>query len=235
MLSVDFEARRCKLKTVAKEDVPPLLPTLKRCYPLLLPIATLVGMLCMGFTPLKASIYATIVMILTSFLSKETRLNGKRTFEALTKSAYNSVTVCVACAVCGIVTGVITLTGLGLKLSDLILTASFGILFLTLFLTMIASIILGMGLPHHGQVHCAFGNRSTCPCQARSTVGWRTSLYSLLRCYCRGYTSCCAVFLCGGSGGKVSQCEDGSAGVKDFYRSFLYSVYVLLLSVSPVC
>ena len=143
MLSVDFEARRCKLKTVAKEDVPPLLPTLKRCYPLLLPIATLVGMLCMGFTPLKASIYATIVMILTSFLSKETRLNGKRTFEALTKSAYNSVTVCVACAVCGIVTGVITLTGLGLKLSDLILTASGGSLFLTLFLTMVASIILG--------------------------------------------------------------------------------------------
>ena len=147
MLSADFEARRCKLKTVAKEDVPPLLPTLKRCYPLLLPIATLVGMLCMGFTPLKASIYATIVMILTSFLSKETRLNGKRTFEALTKSAYNSVTVCVACAVCGIVTGVIALTGLGLKLSDLILTASGGSLFLTLFLTMVASIILGMGLP----------------------------------------------------------------------------------------
>lgn len=147
MLSVDFEARRCHLKTVAREEVPDLLPTLKRCYPLLLPIATLIVMLCIGFTPLKASIYATAAMILTSFLSKETRLNGKRTFEALTKSAYNSVTVCVACAVCGIVTGVITLTGLGLKLSDLILTASGGDLFLTLLLTMIASIILGMGLP----------------------------------------------------------------------------------------
>lgn len=147
MLSVDFEARRCHLKTVAREDVPPLLPTLKRCYPLLLPIATLIVMLCIGFTPLKASMYATAAMILTSFLSRETRLNGKRTFEALTKSAYNSITVCVACAVCGIVTGVITLTGLGLKLSDLILTASGGNLFLTLLLTMIASIILGMGLP----------------------------------------------------------------------------------------
>ncbi len=147
MLSVDFEARRCHLKTVDKDKVPPLLPTLKRCYPLILPIATLIAMLCVGFTPLKASLYATGVMILTSFLSKETRLNGKRTYEALTKSAYNSVTVCVACAVCGIVTGVITLTGLGLKLSDLILQASHGSLFLTLFLTMIASIILGMGLP----------------------------------------------------------------------------------------
>lgn len=146
-LSVDLEARRCHLKTVDADKVPPLLPTLKRCYPLLLPIATLIGMLCVGFTPLKASIYATGVMILTSFLSKETRLNKKRVFEALTKSAYNSVTVCVACAVCGIVTGVITLTGLGLKLSDLILQASGGNLLLTLLLTMVASIILGMGLP----------------------------------------------------------------------------------------
>lgn len=146
-LSVDFEARRCHLKTVDKSQVPPLLPTLKRCYPLLLPIATLIVMLCIGFTPLKASIYATLAMVATSFLSKATRLNGKRLFEAVTKSAYNSVTVCIACAVCGIVTGVITLTGLGLKLSDLILQASRGSLFLTLFLTMIASIILGMGLP----------------------------------------------------------------------------------------
>ena len=146
-LSVDFEARRCHLRTVEADKVPKLLPTLKRCYPLLLPIATLIFMLCIGFTPLKASMYATIAMILTSFLSRETRLNGKRAFEALTKAGYNSVTVCIACAVCGIVTGVITLTGLGLKLSDLILRASGGHLFLTLLLTMIASIILGMGLP----------------------------------------------------------------------------------------
>ncbi|MDD2574594.1 MAG: TRAP transporter large permease subunit, partial [Firmicutes bacterium] len=52
-----------------------------------------------------------------------------------------------ACAVCGIITGVITLTGLGLKLSDLILQVSGGKLLPTLLLTMIASIILGMGLP----------------------------------------------------------------------------------------
>ena len=146
-LSVDLEARRAKLNTVDPSKVPPLLPTLKRCYPLLLPLATLIGMMCVGFTPLKASIYSTFVMCLTSFLNPETRLNKARLIEALTKSANNSVTVCVACAVCGIVTGVITLTGLGLKLSDLILQASGGQLLPTLLLTMCASIILGMGLP----------------------------------------------------------------------------------------
>ena len=146
-ISVDLEARRAKLKTVDPENIPALLPTLKRCYPLLLPLATLIGMMVVGFTPLKASIYSTGVMCLTSFLNPETRLNKARLVEGLTKAANNSVTVCVSCAVCGIVTGVITLTGLGLKLSDLILKASGGQLLPTLLLTMVASIILGMGLP----------------------------------------------------------------------------------------
>lgn len=146
-LSVDLEARRTKLKTVPPDQVPPVWGTLKRCFPLLLPIITLIALLVIGYTPLKAALYATFVMIAGSFLSAETRLTPHRFHEALTKSAHNSVSVCIACAVCGIITGVITLTGLGLKLSDLILRVSGGTLFPTLVLTMVASIILGMGLP----------------------------------------------------------------------------------------
>jgi TRAP transporter 4TM/12TM fusion protein len=146
-LSVDLEARRTHLKTVSKEEVPPLWKTLKACLPLIFPITTLIALLVIGYTPLKAALYATAIMISCSFFGRETRLTAAKAYEALTKSAYNSISVCVACAVCGIVTGVITLTGLGLKLSDLILRASGGQLFNTLFLTMIASIILGMGLP----------------------------------------------------------------------------------------
>ena len=146
-LSVDLEARRTHLKTVAEDEIPPLWGTLKRCVPLLLPIITLIWLLVVGYTPLKAALYATIVMVLGSFFSKETRMNKDRFLEAITKSSYNSVSVCMACAICGIVTGVITLTGLGLKLSDLILQASGGQLLPTLLLTMVASLILGMGLP----------------------------------------------------------------------------------------
>ena len=147
MLSVDLEARRTNLKTVNEDEIPPLWSTTKRCLPLLLPIATLIGLLVVGYTPLKAALYSTMVMIVGSFFSKETRMNKDRFYEALTKSSYNSISVCVACAVCGIVTGVITLTGIGLKLSDLILQLSGGNLLYTLLLTMVASIILGMGLP----------------------------------------------------------------------------------------
>ena len=147
MLTVDLEARRTNLKTIPHEEIPKLGPTLTASIPLLLPLFTIVYLMVRGFTPLKAALYSTIVMIFGSFFTKETRMTPPMFVEALKKSAFNAITVTVACAVCGIVTGVITLTGLGLKLSDLILQASGGRLLPTLLLTMVASIILGMGLP----------------------------------------------------------------------------------------
>lgn len=147
LLTVDLEARRAGLKTIPKEEIPKLWPTLKRSTPLLIPLAAIIIMLVIGYTPLKAALYSTAIMVVCSFLSKETRMTWPVFVGALKRSAINAIGVTVACAVCGIVTGVITLTGLGLKLSDLILTASNGQLLPTLLLTMVASIILGMGLP----------------------------------------------------------------------------------------
>ncbi len=146
-LSVDLEARRTGLKGIPKEQIPQFLPTLKRSAPLLIPLIVIVTLMVMGFSPLRAALVSTAVMFIGSCFSKHTRLTPLGFIEALKKSAFNAISVTVACAICGIITGVITLTGLGLKLSDLILAASGGILIPTLFLTMIASIILGMGLP----------------------------------------------------------------------------------------
>ncbi len=146
-LTVDLEARKMSLGTIPPEEIPELKDSLKRSMPLLLPIVSIVGLLVIGYTPLKAALYSTVVMIIGSFLSKETRITPRKVLKVFEHTAYNSVTVTIACAVCGVITGVITLTGLGLKLSDLILQASGGILLPTLLLTMVASIILGMGLP----------------------------------------------------------------------------------------
>ena len=146
-LSVDLEARRMNLKGIPREQIPPFLPTLGKSAPLLLPLVAIVALMIAGFSPLRAALVSTLVMIAGSFLSKETRLTPAAFLEALKKSALNAIGVTVACAICGIITGIITLTGLGLKLSDIILAASGGLLIPTLFLTMIASIILGMGLP----------------------------------------------------------------------------------------
>lgn len=147
ILTVDLEARRCGLGSLSDNEIPKLWPTLKRSVPLLIPLVTIIVMMVVGYTPLKAALYATGVMILCSFFSSETRMTWQTFVDALKRTAYNAISVTVACAICGIVTGVITLTGVGLKLSDLILTASGGQLLPTLLLTMVASIILGMGLP----------------------------------------------------------------------------------------
>jgi TRAP transporter 4TM/12TM fusion protein len=146
-LSVDMEARRTGLKGISKDQIPNFLPTLKLSAPLLIPLVVIVVLMVMGFSPLRAALVSTLVMFVGSCFSKHTRLTPAGFIEALKKSAFNAISVTVACAICGIITGVITLTGLGLKLSDLILAASGGVLLPTLFLTMIASIILGMGLP----------------------------------------------------------------------------------------
>lgn len=147
LLTVDLEARRLGLSTLPEEEIPKLWPTLKRSVPLLIPLATIVIMMVAGFTPLKAALYATATMIVCSCFSQETRMSWRAFVDTLKRTAFNAISVTVACSICGIVTGVITLTGLGLKLSDLILTASGGVLLPTLLLTMVASIILGMGLP----------------------------------------------------------------------------------------
>jgi len=146
-LSVDLEARRIGLKGIPADQIPKFLPTLKRSAPLLIPLVVIVVLMVMGFSPLRAALVSTVVMVAGSLLSNHTRLSWRGYAEALKKAAFNAIGVTVACAICGIITGVITLTGLGLKLSDLILAASGGLLIPTLFLTMIASIILGMGLP----------------------------------------------------------------------------------------
>jgi len=146
-LSVDMEARRTRLKGIPQDQVPSFLPTLKKSAPLLIPLIIIVVLLIMGFSPLRAALVSTIVMVLCSFSSKRTRPSFSTIVDALRKTALSAVSVTIACAICGIITGIITLTGLGLKLSDLILAASGGVLLPTLFLTMIASIILGMGLP----------------------------------------------------------------------------------------
>ena len=144
---VHLEAKRLGLKPTPSKDLPLVRDALKKSIPLLIPVGTIIYLLVTGYTPLKAAYYATGIMIISSSFSKETRLTPKKLLRCLEKSAINSIAVTAACAACGIVIGIITLTGLGLKMAQFILLVSGGKLFLTLFLTMIASIVLGMGLP----------------------------------------------------------------------------------------
>jgi TRAP transporter 4TM/12TM fusion protein len=86
-------------------------------------------------------------VIITNSFRKATRLSFKSFLRALDLGARGALSVIAACAVAGLIVGTVTLTGLGLKFADFIIVLSGGSLYLALFLTMIASLIMGMGMP----------------------------------------------------------------------------------------
>ena len=77
----------------------------------------------------------------------DTRMSFDDVLTALENGARNIISVAVACGVAGIIVGTVVLTGLGLKLATGLLMLSNGHVLLALFFTMIASILLGMGVP----------------------------------------------------------------------------------------
>jgi TRAP transporter 4TM/12TM fusion protein len=146
-ISVHLEAKKLGMKGMSKEELPKLSKVmLERGY-LFLPLVGIVYFLVEGATPVKAALYGLGLAVATSYIRKSTRLTFKNILEALEQGAKNALGVSVACACAGIIVGTITLTGLGLKLGNGLVSLSGGNLILTLIFTMITSLILGMGAP----------------------------------------------------------------------------------------
>jgi TRAP transporter 4TM/12TM fusion protein len=103
-------------------------------------------MLFKGFSPMMAASMGIMIMVILSYVKKETRMGIKEILAALEEGSTNTIAVSVACAVAGIIVGVITGTGLGVKFSSMILSLAGDSMFMVLFLTMISSIIMGMGM-----------------------------------------------------------------------------------------
>jgi len=96
---------------------------------------------------MRAAFWAVVSGAALAMLRPETRLDGPRIRTLLATTARGAVQVAAACAAAGIVVGVASLTGIGLRMSDLIVTLSGGELLPALVLTALGSIVLGMGLP----------------------------------------------------------------------------------------
>ena len=143
---VHFEAERYGIKGLPKEELPKLMPVLKQKGHLVVPIIVLIVMLVMGFTAMKAGFYSLISVILISAVQKDTRMGVKSILLALEKGAKAVLPIAAACACSGIVVGVLTLTGLGLKISYLLVDLAQGSLPVLLLLAMVVSIFLGMGI-----------------------------------------------------------------------------------------
>ncbi len=146
---VDLEARRLGLGIDVDDEMPAITRLiLKRGY-LVLPMVVMIYLLFEGYTPTAAGLWSVISLaILVVVLDPENRRNARKVFtKALLEAPRVIAPVSVACAIGGILAGVITMTGLGLKVSNIVLQASHGITIVALVLTMIVAVILGMGMP----------------------------------------------------------------------------------------
>ncbi|ERL55818.1 MULTISPECIES: TRAP transporter permease [Psychrobacter] len=144
---VHFRAGRRDLKGIAKESLPAVKEVLKARGHMLLPIVFLVFLLIRNVPVGYAAAYTIGFTVVISMLRAETRMSFSDILGALEDGARQSLAVMAACAVVGIIIGVVSLTSFGTVMTSSIVTLGAGSLFFTLILTMLASMVLGMGLP----------------------------------------------------------------------------------------
>lgn len=114
-----------------------------------IPIATLIALLLYGYSPFKGAYYSILSLLIVYVITqRDLSLElVKRIAAAIKEGAYDALSIALACAAAGMIVGVLTLTGVGSKMATLIIDFSQGSLLLALVLTMITSLVLGMGLP----------------------------------------------------------------------------------------
>ncbi|MGS2777822.1 TRAP transporter permease [Robertmurraya sp. GLU-23] len=141
-----FEAKRLGLRGLKDEEMPNRKEVLKKFY-LLTPIIAVIVLMTSGMTVTRAALFSILVAIIVGAFNKETRIGIRGIIEALVDGARTALGVAAATAAAGIIVGVVTKTGLGLKLANGLLDLAGGALIPTLMLTMLAAIVLGMGSP----------------------------------------------------------------------------------------
>ena len=146
-LMVHFEAKKLNLRGLDKSEIPSFWKIFLEKGYLLLPLVVLVYSMMSGKTSSMSAVYAILTSIVVSMFRKDTRMSFSAFLDALEIGARSTISVAVACAIAGIIVGIVTLTGIGLKLASGLLALSGGIKILALFFTMLACIILGMGVP----------------------------------------------------------------------------------------
>ncbi len=145
---IHLRASKNGLKGLDKSEMPKVSDVMKERGHLVIPLLFLIYMLFFsGKTIIFAAFWTIVVTIVIAQLRKTTRMSFKELLGALEDGSRSALSVAIACAAVGIIVGVATLTGFGLKLANAIVMIGGNSLFLTLIFTMVASIILGMGLP----------------------------------------------------------------------------------------
>ena len=150
-VSVYLEADKQGLQAESADKLPQVKKVLKEGWYYALPIIVLiVALLGFGLSANFAALFSIAVLLVIGFAKEwltNKRLPFKEVFNALVKASKTTVSVTVACACAGIVIGIVSMTGIGIKFTSIVFKLSGGHLVLMLLLVMLACIIMGMGLP----------------------------------------------------------------------------------------
>ncbi|MCG8564908.1 MAG: TRAP transporter permease [Desulfobacterales bacterium] len=163
LVFVHYEAKKYGLKGEPRENLPRISSVVKKGLHFIIPVGILVYVLVSNYSPMMAGFVAVVSTLAISmaangvswhFQGREREPLGRfcstqfrSVLQAFENGAKNAVMVSVACAAAGIIVGMVSLTGMGLKFSSLVLELSFGIKVLAILLIGGASLVLGMGLP----------------------------------------------------------------------------------------
>jgi len=146
-MSIHFEAGRTGMKGLPESEIPRTITVLKGGWHFILPVVALVIVLVLGYSPARSAFVGMGILIVTSMIKASTRIGVKDFWEILSSAGKSAVGIVAACACAGMIVGVTSMTGVGVKLATMIEVLSSGHLIVALLLTAVASLILGMALP----------------------------------------------------------------------------------------
>jgi TRAP transporter 4TM/12TM fusion protein len=145
--AIHFNAMRTGLRGIPKNELPVLGQIVWRQGHLFLPVIVLLVLLLQGYTPTYAAVIVAALVVPLSWVRPAGGLRLRACIEALRDGAEHTVPVAMACASAGIVIGIVLQTGLALRFTSFLVEAAGGYLMIALVITMLAGIVLGMGMP----------------------------------------------------------------------------------------
>jgi TRAP transporter 4TM/12TM fusion protein len=149
-LMVEFDAKRFGVKQVTVERKGSLKEITFRYGYHFISLITIILFMFLGFTAILAVFWSVIIVFALSFIRPESSLRPARLIEALRKGTMDVLSVAATCAGAGIIVGIVTLTGLGLQFSSIVIDLAGGNLFVTILFTAFALWVIGLAVPVTG-------------------------------------------------------------------------------------
>ena len=148
LIMVDLEAIRSNLKGISRKELPVPIKILKEKWAFLSPLIIIfISLMIFKVSTLRAATYGIAAVLIAPFFCKGVNVNLSKFLNALYEGALGVINIITSCATAGIIIGVLSLTGLGLRIGIALIHISGGHLLPLLIAAMLLSLLLGMGLP----------------------------------------------------------------------------------------